>query len=64
MNDEKKSDGVEPEQYVPLVIREARRVRASRDKLWPYIWMNLVSMILLFSALAIACYRVGAQRFH
>ena len=47
--------------WVPLSVREARHARASREELWPYIWMNLVSMILLIAALAIGCYRVGAQ---
>jgi hypothetical protein len=49
------------EKWVPLSVREARRARERLDELWPYVWMNFVSMILLFSALAIACYRVGAQ---
>jgi hypothetical protein len=51
----------EMEEWVPLSVREARRAREMRDDLWPYVWMNFVSMILLFAALAIACYRVGAQ---
>jgi len=54
----------ELEEWVPLSVREARRTREMRDDLWPYVWMNVVSMILLFAALAIACYRVGAQSCH
>jgi hypothetical protein len=49
------------DKWVPLSVREARRDRERRDDLWPYVWMNFVSIILLFSALAIACYRVGAR---
>jgi len=49
------------EKWVPLSVREARSARERRDNVWPYVWMNFVSMILLFSALAIACYRIGAQ---
>jgi len=41
------------EKCVPLSVREARRARDRRDDLWPYVWMNFVSMILLFSALAV-----------
>jgi len=52
----------QPEECVPLSVREARRAR--RDDLWPYVWMNFISVILLFSALAIACYRVGARSCH
>ncbi len=54
----------ELEEWVPLSVREARQARARRDDLWPYVWMNFVSLILLFSALAIACYRVGARSCH
>ena len=66
MNDVKnridgENKGPESEKWVPLSVREARRARESHDELWPYLWMNLVSIILLFSALAIACYRVSAQ---
>ncbi len=49
------------EKCVPLSVREARRARERRDDLWLYVWINFVSMILLFSALAIECFRVGAQ---
>jgi hypothetical protein len=52
--------GNELEAWVPLSVREARRARERRDDLWPYVWVNFVAMILLFSALAIACYRAGA----
>lgn len=61
MNHEKKSDGVEQEQYVPLVIREARLARKRRDGVWPYVRMNFVSMILLSAAAVILAYRMGAQ---
>jgi hypothetical protein len=49
------------EKWVPLSVREARRARERRDGLWPYVWMNFVSMILLFAATAIMAYRMGAQ---
>jgi hypothetical protein len=52
------------ENWVPLSVREARRARERRDDLWPYVWMSFASMVLLFTALAIACYRVGAQSCH
>jgi hypothetical protein len=45
-------------------VREARRAQKEVDDLWPYVWMNFLSVILLFSALAIVCYRVGAQSCH
>ena len=54
----------DPKAYVPLSVREARRARELRDDLWPYVWVNFMSVILLFTALAIACYRVGAQSCH
>ena len=54
----------DPEAYVPLSVRQARRARKLRDDLWPYVWVNFMSVILLFTALAIACYRVGAQSCH
>jgi hypothetical protein len=50
------------EEWVPLSVREARRARERRDDLWPYVWIHLVSMILLFSALAIVCYRLRGGR--
>jgi hypothetical protein len=49
------------EEYAPLSVREARLAFKRTEELWPYVWMNLVSMILLIAALAIGCYRVGAQ---
>jgi hypothetical protein len=52
------------EKWVPLSVREARRARERRDDLWPYVWMNFVSMILLFAAAVIMAYRMGAQRCH
>ncbi len=61
MNHGEKSDGVEQEQCVPLVVREARLARKRRDDLWPYVWMKFVSMILLFATAAIMAYRMGAQ---
>ena len=61
MNHEEKSDGVGQEQYVPLVIREARLARKRRDDLWPCVWMNFVSMILLFAAAVIMAYRMGGK---
>jgi hypothetical protein len=64
MNNERESDGVEQEQYVPLVIREARLARERRDDLWPYMWVNFVSMILLIAAAVIMAYRMGAQSCH
>jgi hypothetical protein len=64
MNHEKESDGIEQELYIPLVIREARLERKRRDDHWPYVWMNFVSMILLFAAAVIMAYRMGAQSCH
>lgn len=61
MNHEENSDGVEQEQHIPLVIREARLARKRRDDLWPCVWMNFVSMILLFAAAVIMAYRIGAR---
>ena len=49
------------EKWLPLSVREARRARERRDDLWPYVWMNFVSMILLFAAAVIMAYRMGAQ---
>jgi hypothetical protein len=69
MNDVKncidgKNRGAESEEWVPLSVREARRARERRDDPWPYIWMNFVSMVLLFvSAVIMAC-RMGAQSCH
>jgi hypothetical protein len=54
-------DGADSENWVPLSVREARRARKMRDDLWPYVWMNFVSSILLAAALAIMAYRMGAQ---
>ena len=51
----------EPEEWVPLSVREARRARKRRDDLWPYVWVNFVSMILLFAAAVIMAYRIGAR---
>ncbi len=52
------------EEWVPLSVREAQRTRERRDDLWPYVWMNFVSMILLFAAAVIMVYRVGAHSCH
>jgi hypothetical protein len=54
----------ELEEWVPLSVREARRAREMRDDLGPYVWMNFVSMILLFAAAVIMAYRMGAQSCH
>jgi hypothetical protein len=51
-------------EWVPLSVREARLARKRRDDLWPYVWMNFVSMILLFAAAVILAYRVGAHSCH
>ena len=69
MNDVKnridgKDRGAESEEWIPLSVREARRARERRDDLWPYMWMNFVSMILLFAAAVIMAYRMGAQSCH
>jgi hypothetical protein len=50
--------------WVPLSVREARRGRKMRGNLWPYVWMNFGSMILLFAAGVIMAYRMGAQGCH
>jgi hypothetical protein len=52
------------ESGVPLSVREARRARERSDDLWPYVWMNFVSMILLIAAAVIMAYRMGAQSCH
>lgn len=52
------------EKWVPLSVREARLARKRRDDLWPYVWMNFVSIVLLFSAAVIMAYRMGAQSSH
>jgi len=52
------------EKWVPLSVREARRAFKTRDELWPYVWMNFVSMILLFAAAVIMAYKTGAQSCH
>jgi hypothetical protein len=49
------------EERVPLSVREARRARERREDLWPYVWMNFVSMMLLFAAAVVMAYRIGAQ---
>jgi hypothetical protein len=57
-------DGADSENWVPLSVREARRARKMRADLWPYMWMNFVSSILLAAVLAIMAYRMGAQNCH
>jgi hypothetical protein len=52
------------EKWVPLSVWEARRARERRDDLWPYVWMNFVSMVLLFAAAMIVAYKAGAQSCH
>lgn len=52
----------EVEAWVPLSVWEARQARERRDDLWPYIWVNFVSMILLFAAAVIMAYRMGARK--
>ena len=49
------------EEWVPLSVREARHARKMRVDLWPYIWMNFASILILAAALAILSYRIGAQ---
>lgn len=51
----------EGEEWVPLSVREARHGRKMRGDLWPYIWMNFASILILAAALAILSYRIGAQ---
>jgi hypothetical protein len=57
------SEDSEPdmEQNVPLSVREARSARKMRGDLCPYVWMNFVSLILLFATAVIMAYRIGAQ---
>jgi hypothetical protein len=52
------------ENWVPLSVREARRARERRDGLWPYVWMNFASILILAATLAILSYRIGAQSCH
>ncbi len=54
-------NGADLEKWVPLSVREARRARGRREDLWPYVWMNFASMIILVIALAIFCCRIGHQ---
>ena len=71
VNNDKNANQMDPEtnqvrseEWVPLSVREARRARKKREDLWPYVWINLVSMLLLFTAAVIMAYRVGAQGCH
>jgi hypothetical protein len=52
------------EEWVPLSVREARRARKMRGDLWPYVWMNFASILILVAALAILSYRLGVQSCH
>jgi hypothetical protein len=52
---------VSSEEWVPLSVREARHARRIRVELWPYIWMNFASILILAAALVILRYRIGAQ---
>jgi hypothetical protein len=68
MNDEESANHVDPEknevnseEWVPVSVREARNARKIRGDLWPYIWMNFASILILAAALAILSYRIGAQ---
>ena len=54
----------DPEAYVPLSVREARRARKMRGDLWPYVWMNFASILILAATLAILTHRIGAQSRH
>jgi hypothetical protein len=54
----------EVEAWVPLSLREARLARKRRDDLWPYIWMNFVSMIIVFASAVVLAYRMGAHSCH
>lgn len=54
----------DPEAYVPLSVREARHARKIRVELWPCIWMNFASILILAAALAFLSHRVGAQSCH
>lgn len=54
----------EVEEWVPLSVGEARLARKGRDDLWPYVWMNFISMILLISAAVIMAYRLGTESCH
>lgn len=58
MEHEKKLDG--DEEYVPLVIWGGAASAGEVRLPWRYVWMNFVSMILLFAAVTMA-YRMGAQ---
>jgi hypothetical protein len=57
-------DEADSENCAPLSVREARRARKMRDDLWPYVWMNFVSITLLAAALGIMAYRMGVESCH
>jgi hypothetical protein len=52
------------EECVPLSVRAARNARKMRGDLWPYVWMNFASILILAAALAILSYRLGVQSCH
>jgi hypothetical protein len=54
----------DPEAYVPLSVREARHARKMRGDLWPHIWMNFASILILAATLAIVSCRIAAQSCH
>ena len=56
---DKNAEGVE--EWVPLSMREARMARVRLRNLWPYVWMNFVSMILLFAAAVVMAYRMASS---
>jgi hypothetical protein len=59
MTSEKKGVPTDPDEYIPLSMRSARRMR---NNLWPCIWMSFASILLLTAALVILAYRIGAHR--
>ena len=61
---DRRNDEPAAEEWVPLSVRESRKARERRDRLWPYVWMNFASIILLFVAAVIMVYRIGAQSCH
>ena len=50
------------EERAPLSVREARQAQKRLEDLWPYVWMNFASMIILLIALAILCFRMGPEK--
>ena len=58
MTPEKKRVPTDPDEYIPLSMRSARRMRTD---VWPYIWMSFASILLLMAALVVLAYRMGAH---